>query len=112
MDQQLLRVTWHSLAGRMFVALWGGLGAVDVVRPAGVAAAAAVVLALVAACGVGQSAVGATALAVMGWLVIDGFVLHRYGELGFGASSWWALLLALLVVLAVARGTARPAARR
>jgi hypothetical protein len=112
MDRQLLRVTWKSLGGRVFVALWGGLAVVDVSRPAGATVAAALVVVLAAACGARQSAVGAIAVAVTGWLVINGFVLHQYGELGFGVASRWILLMVLLSGLAVAGGTARRAEHR
>lgn len=96
----------------MFVALWGGLAVVDVSRPAGVPVAAALVVVLAGVCGVGQSVANAAAVAVTGWLVINGFVLHQYGELGFGVASRWILLMVLLTGLVVACGTSRPAGHR
>jgi hypothetical protein len=113
MERELIRATSRTVAGRVFVALWGGLAVVDLARPAGGGLfAGTLVVALVAACGVGQSVPGAAAIAATGWLVINGFVLHRYGELGFGAASRWALVLVLAIGLVVAAGTARATDRR
>jgi hypothetical protein len=54
---------------------------------------------LVTAASVGLATRAAVVLAAIGWLVVDGFVVHRYGVLGFdGAPD--AVRLALLVVLA------------
>ena len=111
MDPVLLHATAHGLGGRLFVALWGGLAVVDLTRPTGSQAASFVaVLALVGLCGVGQSWLAAAGIAATGWLVINGFVEHSSGELGFGAGSWAALVAVLVVVLTVAsRTTARSA---
>jgi hypothetical protein len=105
MEPALLRATGWSPAGRLFITLWGGLLVVDVARPAGALVAGALVVALVACCGVGQSLLASTGIAATGWLVINGFVQHQYGELGFGRASWWLLAAVLVVVLTVALRT-------
>ena len=106
MDPVLLH-TAHGPGGRLFVALWGGLAVVDLTRPSGSEVLSGLaVLGLVGLCGVGQTKVAATTIAATGWLVINGFVEHRYGELGFGTTSWAALATVLVVVLAVASRTA------
>ncbi|RNM16257.1 hypothetical protein [Nocardioides pocheonensis] len=105
MEPDLLEATRRGPAGRLFVALWGGLAVVDVSRPAGALLSGGLVLVLVAACGVHQTWWSAASIATTGWLVVNGFVQHRYGELGFGASSWALFALALAVVLAVAART-------
>jgi hypothetical protein len=105
MEPALLRATGRSLAGRLFVALWGGLLVVDLARPAGGLLTGALIVLLVACCGIGQSLPAATCLAGTGWLVINGFVEHEYGELGFGTTSWWLLGAVLVVVLTVALRT-------
>lgn len=112
MANDLLRTTRQSPAGRVFVALWGGLALVDISRPGGGLLAGTLVVVLTAACAVGQTPVPAAAVAVTGWLVIDGFVQHRYGELGFAPRSWWLLGLVLATVLGVAARTAHRAGRR
>jgi len=90
------------------VALWGGLAVVDLTRPGGSEVVTGIaVVALVGLCGVGQGPVAAAAIATTGWLVINGFVQHRYGELGFGAGSWWLLATLLVVVLTIASRTTR-----
>jgi hypothetical protein len=102
MSPDLLRATRHSVGGRLFVALWGGLALVDLLRPtAGTFASGVIVAVLVVGCGIGQPRAAALAIAGTGWLVINGFVLHRYGVLGLGPSSWWPLGVLLVLVLAV-----------
>ena len=108
----LFLATMKGAAGRVFVALWGGLAVVGLARPGGSLVSGGLVLALVAACGVHQSWPAAAASATTGWLVIDGFVQHQYGELGFGADSWRVLALVLATVLAVAARTTPGQARR
>jgi hypothetical protein len=105
MEPALLRATGRSAGGRLFVALWGGLLVVDVSRPAGNLLTSGLVVVLVACCGIGQSVGAATAIAGTGWLVINGFVEHEYGELGFDPTSWWLLAAVLVVVLTVALRT-------
>jgi len=111
MQPALLRATGRSLAGRLFLALWGGLALVDVSRPSGSRVLAiALVLVLVACCGIGQPLAGAAAIAATGWLVVDGFVQHEYGELGFGNASW--AVLAVMVVAALVVSSRTTAERR
>jgi hypothetical protein len=113
MEPDLLAMTARTLGGRLFVALWGSLAAVDVAgRAFGGLVAAIAVVALVAVCDVRQSVVAAATIAGTGWLVINGFVLHRYGELGFGTSSWWSLVGVLAVGVGVALCTGPRVARR
>lgn len=107
MENDLFRTVRRSAGGRVFVALWGGLAVVGLSRPAGGLLAGGLVLVLTAGCAAGQSLLPATAVAGTGWLVIDGFVQHQYGELGFGPASWWLLALVLSAALAVATPTAR-----
>jgi hypothetical protein len=111
MEQDLFRVTGRSPAGRLFVALWGGLAIVDMARPGGALLAGTLVIALAAACGAGQSWPAATSIATTGWLVVNGFVEHRYGELGFGRTSWFLLVLGLVATHSVAARTTRSAVR-
>ena len=107
MAPDLVHTVGHGLGGRMFVALWGGLAVVDIARPSvGAVSTGALVVALVAGCGVGQRPIAAVAIAGTGWLVINGFVQHRYGVLGFGATSWWLLAVVLVAVLTVSWRTA------
>jgi hypothetical protein len=105
MEPALLRATGRSAGGRLFVALWGGLVVVDVSRPAGALVTGGLIVGLVACCGIGQSITAATAIAGTGWLVINGFVQHQYGQLGFSRGSWWLLASLLVVVVAVALRT-------
>jgi hypothetical protein len=105
MQPALLRTTGRSLGGRLFIALWGGLVVVDLTRGAGGPLTGVLVVLLVGCCAIGQSIPSAASIAATGWLVINGFVQHQYGELGFGATSWWLLAAVLLVVLTVALRT-------
>jgi hypothetical protein len=102
-EPTLLRTTGHSLPGRLFLTLWGGLATVDVARPTGSSLlTGALVIVLAGCCAIGQSVPAAAAIATTGWLVLVGFVQHRYGELGFTSSSWGLLAAVLAVVLTVA----------
>lgn len=113
MERALFDVTARSTGGRLFVALWGGLALVDLVgRAVDSMVAGALVVLLVAACEVRQPLLAAVSIAATGWLVINGFVMHHYGQLGFGAASWWALVLVLAIGVAVALGTAGQEVRR
>ena len=97
----------------MFIALWGGLALVDVAgRAVDGLVAGLLVVALVAACDVHQPPLAAASIAATGWLVINGFVLHRYGELGFGPASWSILAGVLVVGIGVALGTGRRVVER
>ena len=102
MERALLRATAHTAAGRLFIALWGGLALVDLGRPAGRPLSGVLVLVLVGCCGIGQTLPAAAAIAGTGWLVLNGFVLHEYGELGFSPTSLWLLGAAFLAVVSVA----------
>jgi hypothetical protein len=92
-----------TMAGvRLAVVLWGGLLLVDLGRLAH--APSYLDLALVALLVAGASLrmrVGtALAAAAVGWLLVDGFVAHRYGVLGYDGTPDLARL-ALLVGVAV-----------
>ena len=103
------RVPWSSLAGvRVGVVLWGGLALVDLGQVVGAPSYAelAAVALLVTAASVGMSATTAGAVAVVGWLVVNGFVVHRLGVLGFDGTPD-AARLTLLVGLAVLATRAR-----
>jgi hypothetical protein len=107
MEPTLFRATGRSPAGRLFVALWGSLALVDVSRPSGSrVVAGALVLVLVACCGAGQPASAAAAVATTGWLVLDGFVQHDFGQLGFSPTSWLLLAVMVAATLAVSSRTA------
>ena len=95
----------------MFVALWGGLALVLVCRAIGLAPwlTAAAVVVLVGACSLGQHALRALAVALTGWLVIDGFVVHRYGELGLDSRVALALVAAVGIALATSTITKKAA---
>jgi hypothetical protein len=99
--QSVSAVVLHGLGGRMFLALWGGLALVLVGRAIGLGAwlSTGVVVALVGACSLGLQAFASVAVAVTGWLVVDGFVEHRYGQLGFDSRTLWVLIAALALAL-------------
>jgi hypothetical protein len=67
------------------MALWGGLALVDVGRLVGASplVQVAAITALVAGCSYGVGNVAAVSVAGIGWLVVNGFVVHRLGQLGF-----------------------------
>jgi len=98
-----LALAWLDLSGtRVGTVLWGGLLVIDVAGAVGVPSYA--VLGALGAV-VGLASLGArppTALgsALVGWLLVDGFVEHQYGILGF-APGRDPLVLALLVGLAL-----------
>jgi hypothetical protein len=95
---------WAEMASvRLVVALWGGLAVADVcdVAHAPTYVGLAALAVLVTASALGMRAGTALGVAAIGWLVADGFVVHRLGVLGFdGAPD--AARLALLVGLALA----------
>ena len=72
-------------ATRLLVALWGGLALLDVLRLMGAAPVVQLtaVVALVAGCSLGVSRAVAVGVAGIGWLLINGFLVHQYGQLGF-----------------------------
>jgi hypothetical protein len=98
-------IPWAELAGvRVGIVLWGGLAVVDLARIAGVssyAAGAAVVL-LVAAASVGAATRTGLGAAGTGWLLVDGFVEHRAGVLGWDGRHDLVLLAVLTVVALLA----------
>ena len=103
------RIPWVELAGvRVGVVLWGGLTVVDAGRlthAPSYAELGAVAL-LVTAASVGMRAPTALSAAGVGWLVVNGFVVHSLGVLGFEGRADVARL-GLLVVLASAASRAR-----
>jgi hypothetical protein len=87
---------------RLAAVLWGGLLLVDLGRLAHAPSYLdlALVALLVAAASTRMRAGGALAAAVVGWLLVDGFVTHRYGVLGYDGTPDLARF-ALLVGVAV-----------
>ena len=105
----LARVRWARLAGvRVGIVLWGGLAVVDVSSLAGAPSYAevAALAVLVTLASVGARAVTALCAAGVGWLVVNGFVVHSVGVLGFDGAPDTVRLI-LLVVLAVAASRVR-----
>jgi hypothetical protein len=102
-------VPWAELAGvRVGLVLWGGLFLVDIGRMThtpSYAELGAVAL-LVTASSVGIRPRAALAAAVVGWLVVNGFVVHRFGVLAFDGAPDVARL-GLLVGLATTAARAR-----
>jgi len=108
-DAEDVHIPWADLAGiRVVVVLWGGLALADIGSathaPSYAALVAIAVLVTVAA--IGMPIATALVEAGVGWLVVDGFVLHSLGVLGLGGTQGLALL-GLLVVLATAASRAR-----
>jgi len=103
------RVPWMELAGvRVGIVLWGGLALVDAGRlthAPSYAELGAVAL-LVTTSSVGMRATTALAAALVGWLVVNGFVVHNVGVLGFDGTPDVARL-GLLVGLAATASRAR-----
>lgn len=89
---------------RMAVVLWGGLVLVDLCRLAHAPSYLdlALVALLVAAASIRMRAGTAVAAALVGWLLVDGFVEHRYGSLGYDGLPDLARLALLLAVAVVA----------
>jgi hypothetical protein len=96
-------VPWARLRSvRVGIVLWGGLALLDLGRLAAApeyAGLGAVAVLVTAAC-VRADATTGLAAALVGWLLVDGFVEHRYGALGFDAAHDLAVL-ALLTGLAL-----------
>jgi hypothetical protein len=108
-DADVARIPWADLAGvRVGVVLWGGLLLIDAGRighaPAYAELGAVAVLVTAASVGMRTSTAGAAAL--VGWLVVNGFVVHQFGVLGFDGTPDIARL-ALLVGLALTATRAR-----
>jgi hypothetical protein len=110
--ESVATVVLHGLGGRMFIALWGGMALVLVCRAVGLTAwlTTAAVVVLVGACSLGQRTLAALIVALTGWLVIDGFVAHRYGALGLDTRMVATLVAALATALTTSSIT-RKAAR-
>jgi hypothetical protein len=91
-------------AMRPLIALWGGLAVIDVSRLAGLPPSMQVVAigALVAACSYGGRRLLALGVAVIGWLLLNGFVVHASGQLGFAGIGDVLRAVVLLVVALVA----------
>jgi hypothetical protein len=103
------RIPWAELAGvRVGIVLWGGLLLIDVGRVTHVPSYAELgaVALLVTASSVGMRAYTALAAAGVGWLVVNGFVVHSFGVLGFDGAPDVARL-GLLVGLATTASRAR-----
>ena len=102
-------VPWARLASvRVGIVLWGGLLLVDVGRLTAVppyAELGALAL-LVAVASLGMRTTTALAAALVGWLVFNGFVVHRLGVLGFDGTPDLARL-GLLAGLALTAARAR-----
>ena len=103
-DPPAVRVPWAGLPGvRVGFVLWGGLAVVDLGRltaaPSYAVLTALAVLVTVVSVGVRVRT--ALCVAVVGWLIVNGFVVHSLGVLGFDGTPDTARL-ALLVALAVA----------
>lgn len=108
MEQPLLPVLAHHVGGRLFVVLWGGMAAASFgVGPAGTRPA--LVLGIIGACALGLPLIQVLAVAGVGWLVLDGFVEHSYGDLAFGGAD---LRLVPAVLLVVALASVASGARR
>ena len=103
------RVPWGELGGvRVGTVLWAGLAVIGVARltaaPSYAGLGALAILVTVAS--IGTRTTTALCSAVTGWLLVDGFVEHRYGSLGFHPLHDLAVL-ALLTGLALAATRAR-----
>jgi hypothetical protein len=102
-------VPWADLASvRVGIVLWGGLALVDLGRLTAAPAYAELgaVAVLVMAASVGMRTTTALAAALVGWLVVNGFVVHRLGVLGFDGTPDLARL-GLLAGLALTAARAR-----
>jgi len=92
----------HLAGVRLAVVLWGGLAVIDVWRASGAPSYAGLgAIALLAMLSsVGMRAGTAMGCAGIAWLVVDGFVVHHAGELGWDGSADVGRL-ALLVGLSI-----------
>jgi hypothetical protein len=106
---EVARVPWADLGGlRIGIVLWGGLALVDLGRAVHTPSYAALgaVAVLVTASSVGMPLATAVSSAVVGWLVVNGFVVHSLGVLGFDGTPD-VVRLGLLVGLAATASWAR-----
>jgi hypothetical protein len=100
MERPLLPVLAEHIGGRLFVLLWGGMAAASIgAGPAGVRPG--LVLVLIGACALGLPLLQVLAVAGVGWLMLDGFVEHSYGDLAFAGAD---LALVPVVLLTAAVG--------
>jgi hypothetical protein len=83
--------------------LWGGLAVLDLARIVAAPSYLTVGLlaALVAAAAVRMPTATGLGAAVVGWLLVDGVVEHRYGVLGFDAAHDGRVLVVLVGVALV-----------
>jgi hypothetical protein len=103
-DPRVAGAPWAELAGaRVGLVLWGGLAVLDLARLAAAPPYAEVgaLAILVVLASVRMRATTALCAALVGWLLVDGFVEHRYGVLGFHAADDLGVL-AVLTALALA----------
>jgi hypothetical protein len=102
-DTEVDSLRLASLAGvRVAAVLWGGLLLIDLGRMAHAPSYLdlALIALLVAAASLRMRPATALVAALVGWLLVDGFVTHRYGALGYDGTPD-AARLALLAVVAV-----------
>jgi hypothetical protein len=108
-SDDVARIPWAELGGvRVGLVLWGGLALVDVGRvthsPSYTVLGAIAVL--VTASSIGMPIPTAVVAAAVGWLVVNGFVVHSVGVLGFDGTPD-VVRLGLLVGLATTASRAR-----
>ncbi|MGC4110033.1 MAG: hypothetical protein QM747_06340 [Nocardioides sp.] len=92
------RIPWAELSGvRVGFVLWGGLALLDLTRLAAAPSYAGLgaVALLVTAASVGARTRAGLGAALTGWLLVDGFVEHRDGVLGFDGRHDLAVLTGL-----------------
>jgi hypothetical protein len=100
---EVVGIPWSHLSGvRVGLVLWGGLALVDLgtLTHAPAYAELGAIAVLVTAASIGMRTPTAAAAALVGWLVVNGFVVHRLGVLGFDGTPDIARL-ALLAALAM-----------
>lgn len=96
-------LAWLDLGGtRVGIVLWGGLVVIDVAGVVGFPSYAVLgaLATLVGLASLGARLATSLGCALVDWLLVDGFVEHRYGILGF-APGRDPFVLALLVGLAL-----------
>jgi hypothetical protein len=96
---------WAELSGvRLAIVLWGGLGVIDVARVAGAPSYAVLgtLALLVTASSIGTRTSTALGAAAIGWMIVNGFVVHHLGVLGFDGTPDAARLLVLVALALVA----------